>query len=173
MAPRTDTLDLARLRLASGEGRRLVLEVRPAPLTYGGERYGVAPAAPAVTLDVSRTAGSGYALRLRFEARLEGPCMRCLQAAAPSVAVDAREVFQPRGGEELASPYVDDEQLDLAAWARDALALALPATILCREDCLGLCPECGVRLEAAGPEHRHERAPDPRWDALRSLGTQP
>ena len=121
-----------------------------------------------VRLDVSRTMG-GYALRLRLSVRLDGPCMRCLGPASPAIAVDAREVDQPGGGEELASPYVKAEVLDLAGWARDALALAMPAQVVCREDCAGLCPICGENLNTAGPEHGHEREPDARWDKLREL----
>ena len=59
--------------------------------------------------------------------------------------------------------------LDLHAWARDALALALPVQLVCRADCAGLCPVCGADLNAAGPEHAHERAPDPRWAKLGEL----
>ena len=55
------------------------------------------------------------------------------------------------------------------AYLRDALALALPTQIVCREDCLGLCPVCGENLNEAGPDHAHEREPDPRWAALREL----
>ena len=85
------------------------------------------------------------------------------------MAVDAREVDQPGGGEELNSPYLEDEQLDVAGWARDALVLALPAQIVCSDDCKGLCPVCGENLNQAGPEHEHEPEPDPRWAALREL----
>ena len=120
-----------------------------------------------VTLDVSRMTGGGYSMRLRFSAQLTGPCMRCLGAAQPAFAVDAREVDAPGGGDELSSPYVADEELDLRAWARDALALALPAQIVCRAECAGLCPECGRDLNAE--PHEHEKAPDPRWAKLRGL----
>jgi uncharacterized protein len=167
MAARAETFDLGRLRLASGEGRRLELEVPVAPLRLGAESYGVVPSPVPVRVDVSRTTNQGYALRLRFAARLSGACMRCLEPAVPEVGVDAREVAQPGGGEELSTPYLVDEQLDLAGWTRDALALALPSTVLCRADCAGLCPECGANLNEAGAEHRHEAAPDPRWAALR------
>ncbi len=57
----------------------------------------------------------------------------------------------------------------MAAWARDALALALPTQIVCSADCLGLCPVCGENLNTADPEHAHEPEPDPRWAALREL----
>src|ERR687889_1965508 len=122
MAAPTDSFDLGRLRLSSGEGRRIVLGVRLGDFDFGGQRYAVDPALVDATLDVSRMTGGGYALRLRFEAGLSGPCMRCLEPAAPVVSVDVREVDQPGGGEELSSPYVHDKDLDLGSWARDAFA---------------------------------------------------
>jgi uncharacterized protein len=162
-------LDLGSLRLGAGEGRRLELGVEIEPLTLGGQRYVAEPERPAVTLDVSRMVSHGYALRLRLQAALVGPCMRCLAQAHPAVQVDAREVNQPGGGDELLSPYMDGETLDLAAWARDAFLLAAPVQVLCRADCAGLCPVCAADLNAAGPEHHHERPPDPRWAKLRDL----
>jgi uncharacterized protein len=169
MAARTDIFDLGRLRLTAGEGRRLVLGVPLGDFDFGGERYTVQPPVVDATLDVSRMTGGGYALRLRFEAGLTGPCMRCLEDAAPTVVVDVREVDQPGGSEEMQSPYVSAQDLDLEAWARDAYALAMPNQVLCTPDCAGLCPECGANLNQAGPEHRHEAAPDPRWAKLREL----
>jgi uncharacterized protein len=113
-------------------------------------------------------ASGGWALRLRTTVTLTGPCMRCLTPAAPSFAVDAREVDQPGGGDDLESPYVDDGALDLRAWLRDALVLDLPAQLVCRADCAGLCPTCGADLND-DPDHEHERAPDPRWAKLSEL----
>jgi uncharacterized protein len=168
MAARTDIFDLGRLQLSSGEGRRLTLGVALGTFDFAGTEYAVEPTQVDATLDVSRMTHGGYALRLRFAAGLTGPCMRCLEPAAPSVEVDAREVDQPDGGEELSSPYVAGEELDLGAWARDAYALALPSQVVCREDCAGLCPECGANLNA-DPDHAHEPAPDPRWAKLREL----
>jgi uncharacterized protein len=168
MAARTDSFDLATLGLASGEGRRLTLAVAPGSFDFGGTSYAVQPEQIEATIDVSRTTHGGYALRLRFAAGLTGPCMRCLEPAGPKIAIDAREVDQPGGGEELRSPYVKGEELDLAAWARDAYALALPAQVICREDSAGLCPECGANLNEQ-PDHAHEREPDPRWAKLREL----
>jgi uncharacterized protein len=168
MSPRTEIFDIGQLRLSSGEGRRLQLDVPVDGFDFGGQRYAVPSGQVEATLDVSHTT-SGYSLRLRFAAELEGPCMRCLESADHEVEVDAREVDQPGGGEELSSPYLDEQQLDLQAWARDALALALPTQIVCREDCKGLCPVCGENLNEAGPEHAHEPEPDPRWAALREL----
>jgi uncharacterized protein len=169
MAAVTDEFDLAGLRLSAGEGRRLALEVRIEPVIFGSEAYEAVPARIPVELDVSRMLGDGYALRLHFSAALEGPCMRCLTPASPSIEVEAREVDRPGGGEELESPYVKGETLDLSAWARDAFLLAAPLKVLCREDCAGLCPECAVNLNEAPPGHHHERPPDPRWAKLSEL----
>ena len=168
MPPLADTFDLAGLKLSPGEGRRLDLEVALGEFDFSDERYAT-PATVPVRLDVSRMVGGGHSLRLRFESEISGPCMRCLEAAAPVTEVDAREVDQPGGGEELTSPYVDGDELDLRAWARDAYALALPAQVVCTPDCAGLCPECGANLNTAGPEHHHEPEPDPRWAKLREL----
>jgi uncharacterized protein len=169
VAARADAFDLGRLRLSAGEGRRFDLTVALDPFSFSDQDYAVEPAALPVELSVSRMTGRGYALRIQFAARLSGPCMRCLEPAAPATTVDAREIDQPGGGEELESPYVDGEVLDLRRWARDALALALPAQVVCREDCAGLCPQCGIDLNAAGPDHGHEAAPDPRWAKLGEL----
>ncbi len=169
MALRADLFDLAALRLTAGEGRRIELAVMIDPFELGGERYAAAPPQVDAILDVSRTTGDGYALRLGFEARIEGPCMRCLSSAEPMLEVDAREVSQPGAGDELQSPYVSTGVLDVRAWARDALALALPTQILCRPDCAGLCAVCGANLNEAGPEHGHEREPDARWAKLAEL----
>ena len=118
---------------------------------------------------MSRTTGDGYALRLRFAVGLHGPCMRCLEDADAGVEVDAREIEQPGGGDdELVSPYVEGDELDLRAWARDALALALPTQIVCGEECRGLCAVCGANLNE-DPAHEHEREPDPRWAKLSEL----
>jgi uncharacterized protein len=139
------------------------------PFMMGGDRYVVEPELVPATIDLSRTTGNGYSLRLRFEASLIGPCMRCLEPAAPEFTVDAREVSMAGQGEELESPYVENQVLDVAAWARDALALSLPEKLLCRADCAGLCAVCGADLNEAGPDHTHEREPDPRWSKLSEL----
>jgi uncharacterized protein len=165
-------IDLASLRLSSGEGRRLQLPMRIQALEFGGERYGAEPDQVPALLDVSRMSGDGYALRLRFAATLAGPCMRCLKDARRGIEVDAREVSVPGGGEEMSSPYVREQTLDLAAWAHDAFALALPTQVLCREECAGLCPVCAMDLNEAGRaglHHAHEREPDSRWAKLREL----
>jgi uncharacterized protein len=169
VAPLTHIFDLGSLKLRSGEGRRLELCVPLEGLTLGGQEYAADPASVPVSLEVSRMAGQGYALRMGFAAALTGPCMRCLKEARPVLEIDSREVDVPGGEGDLDSPYVHEETLDVAAWVRDAFVLAAPVAVLCREDCRGLCPVCAVDLNEAGPDHVHEREPDPRWSKLREL----
>jgi uncharacterized protein len=157
MAQRADILDLARFVHSSGEGRRVDVDVTPGRLTYGDQEYALAGDSVTARVDISRTS-TGYSLRLRFDAPVVGPCVRCLGDAEMRVGVDAREVDQPGGSEEegLRSPYVDGDELDVGAWAHDALALAMPVQFLCRPDCAGLCPVCGASLNDTDPaEHRH------------------
>jgi len=172
MAPKADILDLSRVVSAPGDGSRLDLDVVPGRLVYGGQDYGVAGHAATARLDASRTT-TGYAMRLRFVADVSGPCVRCLEPATVAVEVDSREVEDNSGeGSEadLRSPYVSGDELDLAAWAHDALALAMPEKFLCSDECAGLCPVCGESLNDGAPDtHDHETAPDPRWDKLREL----
>jgi uncharacterized protein len=170
MAQRADSIDLTRIAPSPGHGQRLDVDVVPGELSYGAESYAVEGDSATARLDVSRTVG-GYALRLRFAVRVAGACVRCLGHAEMGVEVDAREVDQPgTEDEELRSPYMDGDELDVRAWAHDALALAMPAQFLCRADCAGLCAVCGTSLNDADPaDHRHGGGRDPRWDKLREL----
>jgi uncharacterized protein len=69
--------------------------------------------------------------------------------------------------------HLDGDLLDLEPAFRDAVVLALPMSPLCRDDCPGLCVECGVPLAEAGPDHGHQDATDPRWAGLKLLQGQP
>jgi uncharacterized protein len=166
----TTIVDLARLNLAYGEGARLELPVRLDALELGGQIYNATADSVDVRIDVSRQS-DGYAFRLSFPLHLEGPCMRCLEAAAVDTEVDAREVDQrDTDDEELRSPYIVDDDLDLGRWVHDAAALATPTRVLCRPDCAGLCPICGESLNDVDPSaHEHDTGPDPRWDKLKEL----
>jgi uncharacterized protein len=99
-----------------------------------------------------------------------GECVRCLEAVEGDVTADLQELFVYPDVEREQSDDGDEEPrlvgtlLDMEPVVRDALVLALPLQPVCREDCRGLCPECGTRL-ADDPDHRHDRI-DPRWAAL-------
>ncbi|HJX33096.1 MAG TPA: DUF177 domain-containing protein [Solirubrobacterales bacterium] len=166
----TTIVDLSRLTLSYGEGKRIDLPVRIEPLELGGQAYATTSETLDTRLDISRPSG-GYAFRLRFPLSIEGPCMRCLEPATIETEVDTREVDQHNTeDEELRSPYVLDDELDLGRWAHDAALLAIPTRFLCRPDCAGLCPVCGEPLNDANPEdHQHGQALDPRWSKLNNL----
>jgi len=159
---------LRSLRLRPGEEHRDEQEIALEPISLGGQRYLPVPEKVPAELVVSR-AQSGTVFELRFHTRLHGPCYRCLADAVVDVDVSARE-YQAESpeSEELRTPYLKDDQLDLSAWARDALVLELPDKILCREDCAGLCPVCGRDLNT-DPHGHDEEELDSRWAALSEL----
>jgi uncharacterized protein len=122
-------------------------------------------------------------------APLAGECARCLAPLAATVTASFTELYlydrhdkhdrhdkrdkhdrfdedEEQDEEEL---YLDGDLLDLEPVLRDAVVLALPMSPLCRADCPGLCVQCGVSLADAGPGHRHEDAPDPRWAGLKQF----
>ena len=160
---------LRRLRLRPGEEHRDAVEIELEPFELGGQRYLPVPHEVEADLTIVQ-ATTGLDLRLAFDVRLHGPCMRCLADAVVDLSIDAREYHANEPGEasELRSEYVVDDQLELSAWARDAIALALPDQILHDPDCAGLCPVCGKDLNAEPHTHPDE-TPDPRWSALEEL----
>jgi DUF177 domain-containing protein len=162
------TFDLRTLRIRSGDQAREHVEIDLEPLVLGGQSYEPAPNPVPAELTVTR-ASSGTVLELVFDVTLEGPCFRCLQDAELPLSLRLREyqAAKPEGDEEE-TEYLDDDRLDLSGWAHDAIALALPDKILCRDDCAGLCPVCGKDLNAEPHEHVEERT-DPRWEKLSQL----
>jgi uncharacterized protein len=165
-------LNLRRIKLRAGEEYRDEIELELDPFELGGERYLPVPDKVPAELAITK-ASTGTVLDLRFTARLHGPCYRCLGDAVLEVSISAREyqANDPEGDDELRTPYLNEDNLDLTAWSRDAVALALPDKILCRADCAGLCPVCGKSLNDDPHEHEDQRS-DSRWSALESLREQ-
>jgi uncharacterized protein len=139
------------------------------PFELGGERYLPVPETVPAELAITR-ATTGTVFELAFTTRLHGPCYRCLEDAVLEVPIAAREyqATNPEGSDELRNPYLEADNLDLGAWARDAVALALPDKILCRAECAGLCPVCGKNLNEEPHTHDEEQS-DSRWSALEAL----
>jgi uncharacterized protein len=162
------TFNLRALKIRSGEQFRDEQEIELEPLELGGQRYLPVPAKVPAELTITR-ASTGTVFELAFHVRLHGPCFRCLEDAVLDLPISAREYHATHPqDEELRTPYVEDDKLDLSAWARDALALELPDKILCRADCAGLCPVCGKDLNREPHEHDDNES-DPRWAALAEL----
>jgi uncharacterized protein len=160
--------DLRNVRVRSGEEHREAVEIEIAPIELGGERYVAVPETIPAELAVTR-ASTGWVFEVRFSVRLHGPCVRCLTDAVVEESLGLRE-YQATSpdSDELTTPYLTENRLDLSAWARDALVLALPDKILCRADCAGLCPVCGQDLNRE-PHTHDEDDTDPRWAALSEL----
>jgi uncharacterized protein len=166
--PRIDRLDLRTLAVPHGGARTYEALVPVEPLTIAGQRYVADPPEPVFRLDAVRSL-NGWHLRLRGTAAVGGPCWRCLEPARVPLTVDVTEVSVDGSDDpEMQSLYIDKGVLDVSAWARDAVAEALPPVILCREDCAGLCPTCGADRNA-GPCGCATPEPDPRWGPLADL----
>ncbi|MCU1508061.1 MAG: hypothetical protein JWQ12_326 [Glaciihabitans sp.] len=101
------------------------------------------------------------------EAVADGECVRCLIDIRVPVEVEFQELFA-YSFDEAFDYQVHEEHIDLEPVIRDAVVLSLPFQPVCQEDCLGLCPQCGVRL-LDNPGHEHEAAIDPRWAGLAGL----
>src|ERR1700724_1537620 len=120
---------LRHVKLRPGEEHREALEIELPLFEFGGQRYLPVPEEVEAELVVTR-AISGTVFGLAFTARLHGPCVRCLGDAVLDVPIAVRE-YQATSPDdkELTTPYVEADQLDVSGWARDAVALALPAKI--------------------------------------------
>jgi uncharacterized protein len=166
------SFSLRQVKLRPGEQYRDELEVELAPFEFGGQRYVPVPEEVPADFEVTR-ANTGTVFSLAFTARLHGPCYRCLGDAVLDLPIRVREyqANEPDGDDELATPYLENDNLDVSAMARDAIALALPDKILCRPDCAGICAVCGKNLNEEPHEHA-EAASDPRWAALEALREQ-
>jgi uncharacterized protein len=147
--------------------------VVPAPEGLGVEMVGV-PKGADIWLDIRLEAVmEGVLVSGTAQVPVEGECARCLGTISDSVEVEFQELFvydDTRSG-----GHADDDErrltgdfVDLEPVLRDAVVLDLPLSPLCREDCPGLCTECGIRL-ADEPGHHHGDAVDPRWAALQGL----
>ena len=112
-------------------------------------------------------------------AALEGECVRCLEPIEDDILARLQELYVYPEQHDRAAEHddrdlddetsrLDDDLIDLEPLLRDAVVLALPFQPLCREDCPGLCTECGARL-ADDLDHAHEAPIDPRWASLDQL----
>ena len=162
-------LSLADLALRGGERYQRIYLLEFDPVVLGGVEYGVlAPEGALITVD--RVAG-GYLVNLDVDAKVYGPCARCLREAVVEVHAEQQE-FAPTakdGWQETeGSEFIKDLVVDVRGLAREALVLALPARVVCVEDCKGLCSVCGKDLNK-GPCGCAERQVDERWSRLKDL----
>jgi uncharacterized protein len=165
-----DTRELGRRPGSMREVRRSV----SAPERLGGELIGV-PAGADLDLDLRlESVMEGVLVSGTATVPLTGECGRCLEAVSDELTVDLQELYaypESDADEDDEVSRMEGDLLDLEPVLRDAVVLALPLTPLCREDCGGLCAECGERLDDLPDDHAHD-APDPRWAALQGLSAR-
>ena len=178
-------LDTRELGRRPGSQRKVSFTAE-APAELGIEVLGV-PEGSSVDVDLRLEAVmEGVLVTGTAQAGLVGECARCLEPITDTIRVELQELFvyddhghaaRGKGRGELDDldddvSRLEGDLVDLEPLLRDAVVLALPFQPLCRDDCPGLCIECGARL-ADEPDHRHEEPIDPRWAALGSVAAQP
>ncbi|MGH3329905.1 MAG: YceD family protein [Nocardioidaceae bacterium] len=158
--------------------QRLVSRTVPAPADLGIEVLRVPEGSP-IEFDLRLEAVmEGVLVTGTAHVGLEGECARCLEDVSDELVTDLQELFAYEESDTAADEGDDEasrlegDLLDLEPLLRDAVVLSLPFQPLCRDDCPGLCVECGARL-ADDPDHQHDEAVDPRWAALQTLAQDP
>lgn len=160
------TLAVYDLMHRPGEMREKTLDV-VVPEGFGNAVIGVREGSK-LTVDARlESLHDGILVSAEARATAEGECVRCLIEVSIPVEVEFQELFA-YSFDEAFDYTVHDDHVDLEPVVRDAVVLSLPFQPVCQEDCLGLCPECGVRL-LDNPGHEHEAPVDPRWAALAGL----
>ena len=165
-----DTTKLPRQPGATRAFKRVV----PAPADLGLELIS-APEGSDLELDLSLTSVSeGVYVSGTVRGSLSGECGRCLNEISEPFEVSLAELYAY--ADSTTEETTDEDEvgrmqgdlIDLEPAVRDAVVLTLPTNPVCRPDCPGLCPECGVHFDDLPADHSHEEV-DPRWAALHNL----
>jgi len=154
--------------------------VVPAPEPIGTDVIAIAPGRPVEVELRMESVVEGVLATGSAGATATGVCVRCLDVVDLEVGVRFQELFayvdRAAHHHEVGVDQDDDEVhelegelMDLEDVLRDAVVTALPFQPLCRDDCPGLCSECGARL-ADDPDHQHDVI-DPRWSVLADLAS--
>jgi uncharacterized protein len=149
-------------------------ETVASPARIGLEMIGIAPGAP-VDLDLRvESVSEGVLVSGTLSAPITGECSRCLTPFTERIDVDLTELFAYPDSLTEATTEEDEvgrvlnDFVDLRQPIVDAVGLELPFSPVCRTDCPGLCPKCGVALATAEPDHHHDEI-DPRWAKLATM----
>jgi uncharacterized protein len=162
-------------RLGRGPGSTLTFQrTVPAPARMDAALVEIADGAP-VDVDLRlESVSEGVLVSGTVSAPTSGECARCLTPISGRVDVELTELFAyPDSATEATTEddevgHVVDDSIDLEQPIIDAIGLALPFSPLCGPDCRGLCPDCGVVLATAEPDHHHDKI-DPRWAKLAAM----
>jgi uncharacterized protein len=171
--PNPLAIDISRLGRRPGS-MITVIETVPSPSRIGLDLIRIEEGAP-IELDLTlQSVSEGALVTGTVSAPTTGECVRCLEPLTGDVSIDLTELFAYPGSateattEEDEVGHVVDDRVDIEQPIVDAVGLALPFAPLCRPDCPGLCPDCGIALATAEAGHHHEKI-DPRWAKLAAL----
>ncbi len=164
------SIDISRLGRRPGS-MMTVRETVDSPSRIGLDMAAIEKGAP-VELDLRvESVAEGALVTGTVTGPTVGECARCLSTFTGEVGIHLTELFAyPDSATEATTEadevgHVVDDTIDLEQAVIDAVALELPLSPVCRPDCPGLCPRCGVALATAEPGHRHDVV-DPRWAKL-------
>jgi uncharacterized protein len=160
------TVDVYDLMHRPGEMRERTLDI-VVPEEFGNAMIAVKKGSELQVDLRMESLHDGILVSADIDGTAAGECGRCLIDIEQDVQVEIQELFA-YSSDEAFEYEVHEDTIDLEPVIRDAVVLSLPFQPVCQEDCLGLCPQCGVRL-LDNPGHEHENAIDPRWAALGSL----
>ncbi len=113
-------------------------------------------------------------VRVTFSTGGHFTCDRCLEEFEREVSSSFGIVYVAdgesagSGDDEVQVISADTNMIDIGEDVRQFAILALPQKILCREDCAGLCPTCGVNLNRDKCNCQDDQG-DPRWSALQKI----
>ncbi len=155
-----------------------IAETVPSPVRLGLDLIAIDAGAP-LTLDLRiESVSEGVLVTGTVSGPTSGECARCLTAVTGHVEIDLTELFAYPDSATDETTEADEvgrvsqsggaDTVDLEQPIIDAVGLALPFAPLCGPDCAGLCPDCGVALATAEPDHHHEKI-DPRWSKLAGM----
>ena len=128
--------------------------------------------------DISRVESKTH-VRGAIKVGVETDCYRCLEPVGKEVNVSFEDIFvdataEPTdeeielGSDALDESLIEGDEIDIADVVREQLILATTEKVLCREDCKGLCPQCGENRNLIDCKCE-EKIEDPRWAALKNL----
>jgi len=176
-----------KIRIQDLEVRKLEFAVvfQPGEIDFGSEVRQIGPLSTQGHAELIREHHGGHHsiddIRLvgNFDTRVEVTCARCLEAVEIPVARSFDLLYRPmvaeKGSDEVAIHEADteigyyaDDSMELEDSLREQVLLAVPIKSLCRYDCKGLCPTCGVNRNQQGCDC-NQASPDPRWGALGEL----
>lgn len=162
--------DVSRLGRRPGS-MQMVQQTVPSPSRIGLDLIAIERGAP-LDLDLRlESVSEGVLVSGTVHGPTRGECSRCLGPVTGDVDITLTELFAyPDSLTETTSEsdevgHVVDHTVDLEQPIVDTVGLALPFAPMCMPDCPGLCPQCGVALASAEPEHHHDQI-DPRWAKL-------